>query len=1529
MDDEPDIVKQLKEEEKLRKQQSSVQNEEFGMQGATPEETQEDVLDYIEDSEKKKPIGTDESVTEPEKISEALRESEERYKALFHSPFQLIYLHDFKGNIFDANPMTLKLLNYNKEELGTLNFSSFLDKGQLRKAIKTLKEIKKYGRQKEPTEYRLKTKNGTYIDIETTAEIVYRNGKPYAIQGIAHNITERKKAEAALKESQEKYKRLFDSSPELIIENDEEGNILAVNSAMTKSLGTPAEKLIGKNIFDILPREIAEERAKIARKAFEEMKNQAFEDERAGRYFQNIYVPIINPDGKRTIQLIARDVTSQKKADATLKESEEKFKKLFDDAPAGIALVDKNRIIKEANNSLLQLLPIQKEEFIGKNFVELVSAFGLDVKENITDFSNRLTEKSPKREITFLNRNNSKTTINVQSLVIKSSDEIIGVLYYIEDITERKQAEEVLKESEERHRVLFESSRDAIMTLESPSWKFTIGNPATIAMFKAKNVEEFISYGPGTLSPERQPDGRVSTEKTKEMIETAMREGSNFFEWTHKRLDGTEFPATVLLTRMEIKGRQVLQATVRDISEQKQFETEREKILLWKQSINTLQQSLLAPASLEDKLQMITDSVVRLFDADFCRIWLNQPGDLCEQGCIHAQAREGPHVCRNRDQCLHLLASSGRYTHTDGKIHRRVPFGCYKIGRIASEEDHKFLTNDVQNDPPVHNNDWARELGLVSFAGYQLRVPRGKIIGVLALFAKHPILPAEDAMLDGLSNTVTRVVTQAVADETLRESTRKIEAQNVQLQKLNKIKTDFLNITSHELRTPMSAIKGYIQMILKQNLGTITNEQKKALEVILRNTNRLDRLIQDILDISRLESGTMKFVTGKTAVKQMIKEIVDTMQVSASLKGIGINTEVGESIPELKIDKDRITQVVVNILNNAIKFSPESSIINVQVKKQDDNVLFEVQDYGRGIPKEYHQKIFQTFYQVDSNTDTKFGGAGLGLAICYGIIIAHGGRIWVESTGKPGEGSTFKFVLPIESVSDIEKRFKEVDIFGLETQINEDEDPPVTRVLGETDQLKPAITIRDLGEKTDLNGEIRHTFGDEPQKRHGEYSQFLSQTAIEFAQFPADDDIFKYICEKIQQITNGANVTLTYHDEKTDRFCIYENIGYEKNLTKIFQNNGKNPRDLEFNLGEDDIRQKLLQGKLVHLSIDDFNRLVMPQLPKAVSPSVDQLINMNEVYTIGLVNEKKLLGNVFFIAPKGGRPENPNVIETFINQAAVTLQRNNAIKELNNVKKDREVQNIKLQKLNEIKTTFLKTTSHELRTPITSIKGYIQMLMKKNLGEINEEQKKSLEVMLRNTNRLDQVIQNILDTTNLQSGIMKLIPNKVNPSTLIKETTQTIQSFAYEKHITINSTVEKHLPDLIVDIERIKQVLINIISNAIKFSTDSSIININVKKEREDVLFEVQDFGIGIPKDKQEMIFDTFYQVDSSDVRQYSGTGLSLALSKGIVMLHGGKMWLESTMGKGSTFRFTLPIKSIYGNEWDENITMKKQIIMT
>jgi two-component system, cell cycle sensor histidine kinase and response regulator CckA len=186
--------------------------------------------------------------------------------------------------------------------------------------------------------------------------------------------------------------------------------------------------------------------------------------------------------------------------------------------------------------------------------------------------------------------------------------------------------------------------------------------------------------------------------------------------------------------------------------------------------VNALKEDLLAHGGLEEKVKRITDGLVEIFGADFARIWVTKPGDRCSVDCVHAEVTEGPHVCLQRNRCLHLMTSSGRYTHIDGELHRRVPFDCYKIGRIASGAEPKFLTNDVANDPRIHDQSWARELGLVSFTGYRLLSDDSEPIGVMALFAKQFISPDEEAMLEGLANTTSQVVQAAMVDEARRAS---------------------------------------------------------------------------------------------------------------------------------------------------------------------------------------------------------------------------------------------------------------------------------------------------------------------------------------------------------------------------------------------------------------------------------------------------------------------------------------------------------------------------------------------------------------------------------------------------------------------------------------------------------------------------------------------------------------------------------------------------------------------------------------
>jgi two-component system, sensor histidine kinase and response regulator len=191
----------------------------------------------------------------------------------------------------------------------------------------------------------------------------------------------------------------------------------------------------------------------------------------------------------------------------------------------------------------------------------------------------------------------------------------------------------------------------------------------------------------------------------------------------------------------------------------------------WQKGINRILGLVLEPVPFDEKLKRITDGVVETFGADFCRIWIIGKGDLCSTGCMHAEGLEGPLVCRYRDKCLHLKASSGRHTHIDGKAHRRIPFDAYKIGRVASGKETRFLTNDVQRDPNVHDQDheWAKSIGLVAFAGYRLGPPDGETLGVLALFAKVAISPDMDAILEGLSRAISLAIQQDIAERALAE----------------------------------------------------------------------------------------------------------------------------------------------------------------------------------------------------------------------------------------------------------------------------------------------------------------------------------------------------------------------------------------------------------------------------------------------------------------------------------------------------------------------------------------------------------------------------------------------------------------------------------------------------------------------------------------------------------------------------------------------------------------------------------------
>lgn len=258
---------------------------------------------------------------------------------------------------------------------------------------------------------------------------------------------------------------------------------------------------------------------------------------------------------------------------------------------------------------------------------------------------------------------------------------------------------------------------------------------------------------------------------------------------------------------------------------------------------------------------------------------------------------------------------------------------------------------------------------------------------------------------------------------------------------LDKAKSEFLSMTSHELRTPITPLKAQIQMLQQQYFGKLTDKQKASLRIVLKNTERLSKMIEDFLEISRIEAARLKFNFRTVNLKDNIEDTVGLMEGFAREKNINLVTKI-DNIPVIEADPDRLSQIMRNLLHNAIKFSKNNSEIQIRAVQQNNHILFSIKDYGVGISVKDQIRVFEPFYQSEETMCREHEGTGLGLAICRGIVESQNGKIWVESA--LGQGSTFFFTIPIQPVreiepikvlfslkSEIEKELKEEFIFLL------------------------------------------------------------------------------------------------------------------------------------------------------------------------------------------------------------------------------------------------------------------------------------------------------------------------------------------------------------------------------------------------------------------------------------------------------------------------------------------------------------------
>jgi PAS domain S-box-containing protein len=576
-------------------------------------------------------IGTFRNITEDRKQEDAIRESEQKYRTLVEINRDIIFSLDTDGTIRYVSPQTEPLLGYRPDEMEGNVFTLFIHPDDSGLLVRHIQDSLATGEPPRRDQFRIRRKDGTYRWFEdNTRYTTDGRGRP-VLAGTIRDIADEKAAQDALRESEEKYRTLVETTSDFIWEVDADGKYTYVSPQVSRILGYEPGELIGKTPFDLMPPDEAE------------------------------------------------------------------------------------RISAEFSHLAHSRLPIS----------------GLENK--------------------IIRKDGSVVILETSGVVRSSVDGgFLGYHGIDRDITDRKLAEEALREKTEEFNRFFTASLDLFCIADTegyfrrlnPEWEKTLGY--TLDELEGHRFLDFV-----------HPDDLASTLSAV----ADLKEQKNVINFTnrYRHKDGTY--RWIEWRSLPIGS--LIFAAARDI-------TARHDAAERTARISALKQDLLRTAPLEEKLKRITDTFVDIFGADFARIWISGPGDLCSLGCIHAGVKKGPHICRDRSRCLHLIVSSGRYSHTDGS-HRRVPFGAYNIGRIATGQESYFITNDVTHDPRVHDHSWAASLGLVSFAGFRLVSAEGSPIGVLAFFSRLPIHQEIMEDLTDIATTASQVIQTGMAEDALRE----------------------------------------------------------------------------------------------------------------------------------------------------------------------------------------------------------------------------------------------------------------------------------------------------------------------------------------------------------------------------------------------------------------------------------------------------------------------------------------------------------------------------------------------------------------------------------------------------------------------------------------------------------------------------------------------------------------------------------------------------------------------------------------
>lgn len=687
---------------------------------------------------------------------------------------------------------------------------------------------------------------------------------------------------------------------------------------------------------------------------------------------------------------------------------------------------------------------------------------------------------------------------------------------------------------------------------------------------------------------------------------------------------------------------------------------------------------------------------------------------------------------------------------------------------------------------------------------------------------------------------------------------------------LDRVKDEFLANTSHELRTPLNGIIGLTQSLLYSLNDQLEDSQRMHLNMIVSSGQRMSFLINDILDYALLKNNDIRLHRTPINLHQLVEVVLTVVKPLITGRDLILHNRIDPQFPPIEADENRMQQILFNLIGNAIKYTPSGHIV-IRAQVVQGDVEIQVEDTGIGIPEDKFAVIFNPFEKLESIDNT---GTGLGLKITKQLVELHGGEIKVQS--KVNQGSLFSFTIG---------QHKKNTSFALSVKHNNEFIQNGVNTLS-------SITGLEIASSHHLNVEVSSGEESEVQPYHvlivDDEPVNLQVVIQQLAPLACVFEIANSGTEALARLNEMQDIDLVITDMMMVGMSGYELCGLIRERYSLMElpilimtaNNRDDTITACFAAGANDYISKPIGRNELISRVRTL--LLLKRSAQELSLNAQQLAELNQQLSELNIN-----------------------LEYRIQDRTVELEQKN---------KD-------LGRLELSRRRLLSDISHELRTPMTAIQGYVEAIVS-GLVDDKEDQKVYLQMVLVKALGLNRLIHDLFELSRLESGKSEMILMMMS----LQEFMDTIQdkfrlditraNLSYEFQMDI-PTAQLRDYQVVIDMDRITQVLTNLVFNAIQHTDAYGMIRLHCSIEEWEgdsdnespgqLTIRVEDNGAGIMEESLPFVFDRFFR-EKHNRHVVQGSGVGLAIAKEIIQYHDGNIYVESVVGKGSSFYFTLPL---------------------